>query len=232
MKSTVFYKKARDYALYRPQYAGDAIDALIYIVGLDLTWIVADIASGTGNVSIHLVDKVNQVFAVEPEEAMRYQAELLLGKYPSFISIDATAERTTLQSNSIDLITIGQAFHWIDWIEAQREFNRILKPDGWIALLWNQYETTPDMDMNFIFNPGTQLRHSYPVVFEEGWTEFIGGIRSASRNPSPGDEGYKEFEEKLKQRFDSQSKGGRITVRYTTELAIGRLNSIPGHSPV
>ena len=228
MGSTVFNQKARDYALYRPQYACEAIGALIDIVGLDSAFHVADIASGTGNVSSHLVDKVSQVFAVEPEEAMRNQAELLLNKYSSFRSVEATAEKTTLLDNSIDLITIGQAFHWIDWAEAQREFKRILKPDSWIALLWNQYETTPDMEIDFIFKPGTQSRHSYPVILEEGWTEFIGGIRSASRNPSPGDEGYEEFEEKLRKRFDSQSKGGRITVEYTTELAVGRLNQRTG----
>lgn len=224
MKSTVFDQKARDYALYRPPYAYEAIEALIDIIGLDSTWNVADIASGTGNVSRHLTDKVGRIFAVEPEEAMRHQAELLLSKYPSFVSVAATAEKTTLDDNSIDLITVGQAFHWIDWTVALEEFKRILKPDGWIAFLWNQYETTPDMDMNFIFKPGTQVRKSYPVVFDEGWTEFLGGIRSASRNPSPGDEGYEEFEEKLRKRFDSQSKDGRITVKYTTGLAIGLLN--------
>jgi ubiquinone/menaquinone biosynthesis C-methylase UbiE len=224
MKSNVFIKKARDYALYRPQYACEAIEALIDITGMDFTWSVADIGSGTGNVTRHLIDRVSRVFAVEPEAAMRYQAELLLGEYPFFKSIEATAEKTTLQHNSVNLITIGQAFHWIDWEKAQKEFDRILKTDGWIALIWNQYETTPDMDMDFLFKPDTQSRHSYPVVFEEGWSEFIGGIRSASRNPNPGDEEYEEFEEKLRKRFDSQSKDDRITVKYTTELAAGRLN--------
>ncbi len=229
MKSNVFNQKARDYALYRPQYASEAIEALIDTTGMDSTWNVADIGSGTGNVTRHLVDKVNQVFAVEPEEAMRDQAELLLEKYPSFKSIAATAENTTLDDKSIDLITVGQAFHWVDWTLALKEFDRILRPGGWIALLWNQYETTPDMDMDFIFKQGTQNRHSYPVIFEEGWTEYIGGMRSASRNPGPGNEGYEEFEEKMKKRFSSREVNGRITVEYTTELAVGRLNRVHGH---
>ena len=223
MKSNVFNQKARDYALYRPQYAGEAIEALIDITGMDSTWNVADVGSGTGNVSRHLVDKADKVYAVEPEEAMRHEAELLLGEYSSFISISATAERTSLPDNSIDMITTGQAFHWIDWTEALKEFSRILKPCGWIALLWNKYETTPDMDMDFIFKPGTQRRRSYTVIFEEGWTEFIGGIRSSSRNPDPGEEGYEEFEAKLRKRFDSEAVDGRISVKYTTELAVGRL---------
>ena len=224
MKSDVFNQKAQDYALYRPQYSGEAIESLIDVTGMDSAWNVADIGSGTGNVSRHLVERVSRVFAVEPEEAMRNQAELLLGKYPSFKSIAATAERSSLQENSIDLITVGQAFHWIDWKLALKEFYRILRQDRWIALLWNQYETTPDMDMDFIFKPGTLCRKKFPVVFEEGWDEYIGGIRSASRNPSPGDKGYRDFEENLRQRFDSKAVDGRITVRYVTELAVGRLN--------
>ena len=224
IESTVFSQKARDYALYRPQYECRAIELLIKLTGLDSSWSVADIASGTGNVARHLADKVSKIFAVEPEEAMRCQAELLLDKNSSFISVAATAEKTRLDDKSIDLITIGQAFHLVDWALALKEFARILKPDGWIALLWNQYETTPDMDMDFIFKPGTQSRHSYPVVLREGWAEYLGGIRSASRNPSPGDKGYEAFEEKLRKRFDSQAIDGRITVKYTTELAVGRLN--------
>ena len=224
MESTVFDQKAKDYALYRPQYECRAIELLIKLTGLDSSWSVADIASGTGNVARHLVDKVSKIFAVEPEEAMRCQAELLLDKNSSFISVAATAEKTNLDDKSIDLITIGQAFHLVDWALALKEFARILKPDGWIALLWNQYETTPDMDMDFIFKPGTQSRHSYPVVLREGWAEYLGGIRSASRNPSLGDKGYEAFEEKLRKRFDSQALDGRITVKYTTELAVGRLN--------
>ena len=74
MTSSVFTKKAKDYALYRPQYADKAIDTLIDIVGISSTWNVAVIGSGTGNVSRHLVDKVNRVFAIEPDKAMRHQA--------------------------------------------------------------------------------------------------------------------------------------------------------------
>ena len=47
---------------------------------------------------------------------------------------------------------------------------------------------------------------------------------SASSNPGPGDEGYGAFEEKLRNRFDSRAVDGRITVKYTTGLAVGPLN--------
>ena len=223
MESSVFNQKAEDYALYRPQYHSNAIKVLIDITGMKSDWCVADIGSGTGNVSRHFVEKVQNVFAVEPERAMRYQAELLLVQYSSFKSIDAAAEATTLDDHSIDLITIGQASHWIDWDKALKEFKRIIKPEGWIAIIWNQYETTPDINVDFIFNPCTKKDYSFPSVINETWAEYIGGIRSASRNPSPADEEYEAFEQKHRKRFGLQAVDGLISVRYTTELTVGRL---------
>src|SRR5205085_8778925 len=65
--------------------------------------------------------------------------------YPEFLSIDATAEATTLPDHSIDLILAAQAFHWFDRPKARREFSRILRQGGWIVLVWNErrLDSTP-----------------------------------------------------------------------------------------
>jgi SAM-dependent methyltransferase len=68
---------------------------------------------------------------------MREAGEKLLSKYRNFISINGTAEDTTLENNSIDLITAGQAFHWFDVEKCKIEFKRIIKPGGFAALIWN-----------------------------------------------------------------------------------------------
>ena len=108
MEPTAIYSsKAEDYAAHRPDYAGKAIHALVELTRLDSTWVVADIGSGTGNLSRHLVGRTRRVFAVEPNDAMRHQAEHLLGGSTSFKSIRGTAEQTTLPDHIVDLITVG-----------------------------------------------------------------------------------------------------------------------------
>src|SRR5947209_5080804 len=37
-----------------------------------------------------------------------------------------------------DFVTAGQAFHWFNPEGAHREFARILKPNGWLVLVWNE----------------------------------------------------------------------------------------------
>ena len=48
---------------------------------------------------------------------------------------------TTLANTSVDFVTAAQAFHWFDAQRALAEFARILKDDGWVALLWNMRRT-------------------------------------------------------------------------------------------
>ena len=66
------------------------------------------------------------------------KAEELLKEYSNFKSINSTAEQTTLQNESIDLITAAQAFHWFDVDKTKQEFKRILKPNGYCCLIWNE----------------------------------------------------------------------------------------------
>jgi ubiquinone/menaquinone biosynthesis C-methylase UbiE len=55
-----------------------------------------------------------------------------------------SAENTSLQSNSIDFVVVGQAFHWFDAPQALNEFKRILKKDGVFVLIWyNRKTDTP-----------------------------------------------------------------------------------------
>jgi SAM-dependent methyltransferase len=68
---------------------------------------------------------------------MRSAAEQMLRNYPAFRSIDGTAEETHLESASVDFVTAAQAFHWFDPARSRAELKRILKPGGWVVLMWN-----------------------------------------------------------------------------------------------
>src|SRR5437763_17187549 len=85
-----------------------------------------------------LLGNGNRVFAVEPNQEMRRAGERLLSAFPNLISTAGNAEATTLPDASVDFVTAAQAAHWFERRAARQEFVRILKPGGWLVLLWNE----------------------------------------------------------------------------------------------
>lgn len=132
-----FSDRVADYIRYRPDYPKALFRHLIHQCGLQPDHRVADIGSGTGLLTRHFVEYGNHTYGVEPNPPMRLAAEHILQEYPHFHSIHGQAEATTLPDNSVDWIVSGQAFHWFDQTKARQEFERVLKPGGHVALIWN-----------------------------------------------------------------------------------------------
>ncbi|BCU76219.1 class I SAM-dependent methyltransferase [Luteolibacter sp. LG18] len=135
--TTVFSTKADDYQTARPGYPAAWFDALAAEGLLARSTVVADIGAGTGLLTAGLLDHGAQVTAVEPNDEMRAACDALLGGRPGYRGVAGTAEHTSLAEASVDLVTAAQAFHWFQIEEARREFLRILKPGGQVALVWN-----------------------------------------------------------------------------------------------
>ncbi len=131
--TTRFSVRAQDYARFRPSYPDAAIDAILGGLGRTSRLVAADIGAGTGISSRLLAERGVRVLAIEPNAPMRDGAE-----HNERVTFrDATAERTGLADESIDLVLCAQAFHWFRHDEALREFARILKPGARLALMWN-----------------------------------------------------------------------------------------------
>ena len=96
---------------------------------------IADIGSGTGKLAELFLRAGCNVFGVEPNKEMREAGERM--DYLNFTSVDASAEATSLPQHSADFITAGQAFHWFDLDRCRAEFVRVLKPGGWVVIIWN-----------------------------------------------------------------------------------------------
>jgi SAM-dependent methyltransferase len=75
-------------------------------------------------------------------------------------TIEAQGEETGLMSDSIDLVTLAQSFHWMNKEKAVREISRILKPHQPLVLLWNHSLATQEKYYTQIndcirqYNPG------------------------------------------------------------------------------
>ena len=133
-----FSDRVENYVRYRPGYPPEILPVLSAECGLTRDHVIADIASGTGIWTRTLLENGNPVYAVEPNVDMRQAGDRLLADFPRFTSVAGSAEATTLPDASVDFVTAAQAAHWFDRPRTRREFLRILKPQGWLVLLWNE----------------------------------------------------------------------------------------------
>lgn len=132
MISTTSVEKATLYEKYRLPYAHQMVDDLLGHIGE--VQVVADIGAGTGQLARLFANRSAKVYAIEPDPAMRKVALDSLSGLATVEVLAGFAEHTTLAENSIDLIVIGNAFHRFK-PEACTELHRILKKQGWIALV-------------------------------------------------------------------------------------------------
>jgi ubiquinone/menaquinone biosynthesis C-methylase UbiE len=135
-----FSDRAQDYAKYRPSYPSKAIDCILEGLNAPNLLIAADVGAGTGISSRLLADRGVRVIAIEPNEAMRQIAE----PHPLVEFCSRNAEKTELPGKSLDLITCFQSFHWFNPEPTLKEFARILKLEGKIALIWNDRDVNGD----------------------------------------------------------------------------------------
>jgi SAM-dependent methyltransferase len=138
---TGFTAGADVYERARPTYPEEALAALDAELGLGPGRDVLDLAAGTGKLTRLLVARGANVTAVEPVPAMAAQ---LAAAVPGVTLLDGTAEAIPLVDRSVDVVTVGQAFHWFDAPVALAEIARVLRPGGGLALIWNNRDSSVD----------------------------------------------------------------------------------------
>ncbi len=244
-----FGDRVENYVRYRPGYPPEALAALQAECGLLPGQVGADIAYGTGLWTRMLLENDNRVFGVEPNAEMRAAGERLLADFPEFTSVAGTAESTTLPDRSVDFVTAAQAAHWFDREKARREFVRILKPGGWLVLLWNERLTDSTKFLRdyeqLLLNFGTdyeEVRHERttdavneffdPAPFEqrvfEMRQEFYyagveGRLLSSSYAPGPEHPKHDPMLRELRRIFEADAADGRVCFDYKTRVYFGRL---------
>jgi len=214
-----FSDRVQNYVRYRPGYPAEVLDLLRVECGLRPNHIIADIASGTGVFTRLLLENGNSVFAVEPNAEMREMGVHQLERYSRIVSVDGTAEETTLRSASVDFVTAAQAAHWFDLPRARAEFARILKLGGWCILIWNERRTasTP------FLREYEQLLLTYGTDYKEVRHERTTAIIHEFFAPAPHQE--RVFD--LRQQFDYEGTAGRLL-----SSSYAPLEGHPSHAPM
>jgi SAM-dependent methyltransferase len=246
-----FSKRVEEYIKSRPGYPDELIETLRSDCNLTHDSIIADIGSGTGNLSKIFLQNGNPVYGIEPNNEMREAGERLLKNFPLFRSIAARAEETTLPANSVDFITAGQAFHWFDRTLVRLEFARILKSQGYVVLVWNEMQTQSSplmidyeqllqtyaidyrqvdhrrIDINIIsdfFDPGYFKLNLFDNVQVFDYEGLKGRLLSSSYVPQTGHPNYVPLLEGLHAAFQAHQIDGHVRFIYKTLLYYGQLD--------
>ena len=245
-----FSNRVADYVRYRPGYPTGVRDVLRAECLLKSGHVIADIGSGTGFLSELFLKNGNRVYGVEPNEAMRQAGEEYLASYDGFASINGSAESTTLDDASVDFVTAGQAFHWFDQNAARSEFTRILKPEGWVVVIWNERltNTTPfvrayesllrefgtdyasvkesypnEQHMRDFFGANPYNSHELPNFQGFDLDGVAGRLRSSSFIPAPDAPNFAPMMEELQRIFAEFNQDGHVRLAYTTHVYFGHL---------
>jgi SAM-dependent methyltransferase len=130
---------ASDYERYRPGPPRAAVD---WVVPRHVGRIV-DLGAGTGALTRLLIDRADEVVAVEPDDRMR---AVLATEVPAARAIDGRGESMPLADGFADAVIASSSWHWMDPLPTLHEVGRVLVPGGALAALWSG----PDPDGAFM----------------------------------------------------------------------------------
>ncbi len=239
-----FTGRVAEYERYRLRYGSEVIEVLRERCGLTAEDVVADIGAGTGMLAEVFLEAGNRVVAVEPNAAMRAVCERLTEGYSGLEVVDASAEDTGLAVDSVDLVSVGRAFHWFDQERALAEFRRVLKPGGWVVLVTNrrakdasekaeEYERileeygTDYSSLRSDFRSFSNLRPygdagSFIVAMagaqELSVEALLGQTQSYSSTPLPGHANYLPMQHALNDFFAGRNEGGTVRLDTVCEI--------------
>ena len=244
-----FNERSENYDLYRPRYPGELLELLEKETGLGMDSVVADVGSGTGLLAELIIQSGCNLFCIEPNEGMRSIALKKFTGNKLCTILGGTAENTSLHSDSIDLITVGQAFHWFEPKATRVEFKRILKQNGQVLLVWNtrskseegmnvEYErlvkkyskeyhasgmraTNPN-SINEFFG-GNYRSFNIKNLQKLDLTGLIGRYLSASYAVKENDPLFINIKKDFTDAFERYEAKGKVSIEYETEVVLGKI---------
>lgn len=153
-----FGQRAHAYDRYRPGYPDEVIQVCVAAAGEGRR--VLDVGAGTGKLSVALAQAGLDVTAVDPDTDA-----LALNPCPHVVGY---AEELPFGSGSFDVVTVAQAWHWLDGQAVAHECARVLKPGGVVVIVVNQLDVSYPWVMRI-----ARITHAGDV-YREDWRPQLG----------------------------------------------------------
>lgn len=243
MKTEWDYTELAAAYLKRPDYAQTAIDKMLQTAGVRKGDLVCDVGAGAAHLTIKLAEYGLEVFAVEPNDAMRTNGIERTKKFENVRWFEGVGEHTGMETGKFDMVTFGSSFNVCDRQKALVEAKRILKDNGWFACMWNHRDLNDPLQkeieavlMQEIENYGYGTRREdqtevinkseifQEVVFVEGTVmhevlaeDFIEGWKSHGTVQRQSKEKFQYINERIREVVEGKGQE-YIKIPYTTRI--------------
>jgi SAM-dependent methyltransferase len=213
-RRTSFDGAAERYARYRPGYPPEVFDRLAAYAGLTEGSRVLEVAPGTGQATVPMVERGWRVTAVELGEDLAAATRAATGgAVPVHL---APFEGWPLPAEPFDAVVCTSAFHWLDPAVRLPKMAEALRPGGAVALAWSHHVAGGTVEF-FTEVQGCYRRHAPDL---------------AAAHTQPDERDLRPFTEELEAEpalTDVASAFFPVELEYTTDRYVGLLSTYSDH---
>lgn len=246
-----FNEKSKMYSESRAGYSNNYLNLFCKELSTQNNSYIADIAAGTGINTKQIAKFCNKVYAIEPNKDMMSECILNCQQFSNVEYLYGTSDDTKLPDNSVNIITIAQAFQLLDLQKTKNECQRILNENGKVIIVWNSKENKNDFFydtekillkycplyerklhvLDFMQDTFSSFFSENPIFhkfYDDGVhfitkNEFIGRALCASYSPFRSDKNYNSFVNALENLFDKYSVNNLVYAPLSTVIYIGKV---------
>jgi len=170
-----FAGAAAYYVEGRPAYADRLIERVSDALGFDGTQRLLDVGTGPGQLAIAFAPHVHEAVAIDPEpEMLRIAAEQARGAGVRLSLSEGSSYTLNEDLGHFDLVLFGRSFHWTDRKATLQTLDRLVTPDGAVALFSTRHPQGPDnaweKDFDALRDIHAEPNSHRPIMRAPDWT--------------------------------------------------------------